>query len=148
MTADEGESVFLECQECLTGYVGIESSGETFRCEDLTNYRPATRGEADRAIASASSVGRPPKLDGALLLVVEDTFELTSNSGLTLTPHITQAIDPGDYPVVAISPDGHRKSTTANVSRVHFSPGGFQLVCRLPGLSKLDILPGTQIRHC
>lgn len=50
MTMDEDNAVFLECQECLTGYRSIEGGGETFRCEDLTGYRPSTRNEVERAV--------------------------------------------------------------------------------------------------
>ncbi len=66
-----------------------------------------------------------PRFDSAHLLVVDDTFELTGRPGLTLTPHVSREIEPGDYQVIAISPDGRRMSTTANLSSVHFNPEAF-----------------------
>jgi hypothetical protein len=52
MTMDDGDTLFLECQECMTGYLAIDASGDTFRCEELpVQYRSATQAEVDQATA-------------------------------------------------------------------------------------------------
>lgn len=44
-------TVFLECQECLTGNVDLTAMGDMFRCENLkVRFRPATQAEVDRAV--------------------------------------------------------------------------------------------------
>ena len=53
MTMEDDNTVFLECQECMTGYLDLKAAGHTFRCEDLvSHYRPSTQEEIDQAIAS------------------------------------------------------------------------------------------------
>ena len=50
MTMDDDATVFLECQECMTGYLDLTAAGATFRCEDLVSgYRPSTQSEIDQA---------------------------------------------------------------------------------------------------
>lgn len=49
MTMEDDGTVFLECQECLTGYLGVRTDAAMFRCEDLTRrYRPSTPAEVHR----------------------------------------------------------------------------------------------------
>jgi hypothetical protein len=51
MAMEDDGTVFLECQECLTGFLDLTAAGDTFRCEDLkARYRPATQAEVDRAV--------------------------------------------------------------------------------------------------
>ena len=53
MTMEDDKTVFLECQECMTGYLDLMAAGDTFRCEDLVSrYRPSTQAEIDHAMAS------------------------------------------------------------------------------------------------
>lgn len=53
MTMEDNKTVFLECQECMTGYLDLTAAGGMFRCEYLvSDYRPSTQPEIDRVIAS------------------------------------------------------------------------------------------------
>lgn len=87
-----------------------------------------------------------PRFDTALLLVVEDTFELSGRPGLTLTPHVERELDPGAYPAVATRPGGSRESITVTLSWVHFSPGGFPP--RLPDPGCFEVRYSDRHAHC
>jgi hypothetical protein len=52
MTMEDDKTVFLECQECMTGYLDLGAAGDTFRCESLSGYRPSTQAEVDRRTAT------------------------------------------------------------------------------------------------
>ncbi len=87
-----------------------------------------------------------PLFDEKLLVIVAEVFELTERPGVTLTPNVERDYEPGDYDVVLDYPGRGQAESTANLSWVHFYPGGFRLVCRLPTLSKREVPPGTRIR--
>lgn len=77
--------------------------------------------------------------------MVDQTFVLTSRPGLTFTPNVAAAVDPGDYIVKAVRPDGSVGDLGVTISWVHFNPGGFKLVCRAPGATSPDVPVGTSL---
>jgi hypothetical protein len=53
MSFSASDVLFLECQECMTGYPFGDPDAESFRCEDLFDaYRPASQAQVDGSTGS------------------------------------------------------------------------------------------------
>lgn len=76
--------------------------------------------------------------------MVDDAFELT-DLGLTFTPNVEVEIAPGEYHARAIKPNGDQAVISVTPEWVHFSPGGYKLVCRAPGSTRDDVPSGTSL---
>lgn len=128
-----GAPSYEVCPTCGFEFGNDDNPG-TARPVSFEKYR-------DEWVASGSL-----RFDPKFLLIVADTFELTGRPGTTVMPNVERDVEAGDFEVRIRRPGARSIRAMASLSWNHFHPGGFRLVCRLPGLSKSEIPIGAEIR--